>query len=274
MPANGGVPDRSGAVATVVLAHGMFSNYRACRGLALYLASLNFDCWLLDNQGHGFSEVPKPPVDFETMCLEDTGAVLDFLRAESDLPLWWVGHSGGGLAIAMFLARNPERQPQLSGMVTLASQATDAGLQRRRRVSLRLIRLLIKLLGVAPGKALGLGPENESAPVIDQWLRWSVSRRWNGTDGFDYTDKLGVITLPSLSIAAIADRFIAPESGCRKMHSLLGGEDKTYMVFGKRYGHLEDYTHARLISSRNASIDVWPAVGQWIVDRLPSASSH
>ena len=133
----------------------------------------------------------------------------------------------------------------------------------------RLFRLLIKAIGNVPGKKLGLGPEDESVAVMDQWLRWSLSRQWFGTDGFDYSDNLKVITLPSLSLAATADRLIAPESGCKKMHTLLAGDDKTFIVFGRRHGHLEDYTHARLVSSRNASVDVWPLVGQWIVDRLP-----
>lgn len=268
------LPAHGDAVAAVVLAHGMFSNYRACRGLAQYLARLNFDCWLLDYQAHGHSDKSSTPVDFETLCLHDTEATLKFLQTQTNPPLWWVGHSGGGLAIAMYLARYPERQGSLAGFVTLASQATDAGLKQSRRVQFRLFRALIRVLGKAPGKSFGLGPEDESVAVMDQWLRWSLSRRWTGADGFDYSDNLGVITVPSLSLAAIADRFIAPVSGCRKMHSLLGGDDKTFVVFGKVHGHLEDYTHARLISSRKASVDVWPLVGQWIVDRLPADQSQ
>lgn len=305
------LPARNEPVATVVLAHGMFSNYRACRGLAQYLSGLNLDCWLLDSQGHGDSQQSVTAVDFEAMCLEDTGAVLDFFdtdcKARSDhdsadgvyaqrsavsngcgsdacntmsekadsyhnggrkLPLWWVGHSGGGLAIAMYLARNPQRQRMLDGIVTMASQATDAGFNFRRRMTLRVARILVRLLRVAPGKALGLGPENESIPVMDQWLRWSLAGRWSGEDNFDYCENLGAIQIPSLSIAARADQFIAPVSGCEKMHNLLGGEDKTFMVFGKSEGYLEDYTHARLVSSRSASVDVWPVIGHWIIDRL------
>lgn len=310
------LPARNDPVATVVLAHGMFSNYRACRGLAQYLSGLDLDCWLLDSQGHGASQQSVTAVDFEAMCLDDTGAVLDFFNADLEfkdhkasadhdsaggvyahrsvvnngccsdvcntmsektdsnrcarrkLPLWWVGHSGGGLAIAMYLARNPQRQWMLDGIVTMASQATDAGFNFRRRMTLRMSRILVRLLRVAPGKVLGLGPENESMPVMDQWLRWSLAGRWSGVDNFDYCESLGAIQLPSLSIAARADPFIAPVSGCEKMHDLLGGEDKTFMVFGKSEGYLEDYTHARLVSSRNASVDVWPVIGRWIIDRL------
>ena len=255
------------AAGNVLLAHGMYSNYRACRGLAQYLARMGYHCWLLDSQGHGFSDAAAQPVDFETQCLEDSEAALDFIESQSSQQWWWVGHSGGGLAMAMYLARNPARQALLQGMVTMASQATDAGLHRSRRMTLRIIRLVINVLGVAPGKRLGLGPENESVRVMDQWLRWSLTGRWTGTDSFDYLAGLHNIQLPSLSLAAAADRFIAPASGCLRLHQHLGGTDKTYVLFGKADGYLEDYTHARLVSSRNASVDVWPLVGQWIKER-------
>lgn len=277
-------------VARVILAHGMFSNYRACRGLAQYLSKSNFDCWLLDSSGHGYSERSVSGTDFESMCLEDTHAVLDFFadsiadsvsaiaeQSSNDnlpmhlLPLWWVGHSGGGLALAMYLARNPERQGLLSGFVTMASQATDAGYNWHRRLTLRIARMLVKVLKVAPGKLLGLGPENESSAVMDQWLRWSLAGCWSGTDDFNYASSLSAIQLPSLSIAGVGDRFIAPVSGCEKMHHWLGGQDKTLRVFGKGNGHLEDYTHARLVSSRSASVDIWPVIGQWIMDRMPAS---
>lgn len=259
------------SVGTVILAHGMFSNYRSCRGLAKYLTTLNFECWLLDFQGHGYSDRPEQEPDFETMCLEDTSAVLEFFEGRSALPVWWVGHSGGGLAIAMCLARDPEKQRILSGVVTLASQASDAGFNWNRRVVLSLARVLVRSIGVAPGKLLGLGPENEFSRVMDQWLCWSLAGEWIGANNFDYNLNLSRIRIPSLSIAAVADRFIAPMSGCKKLYENLGGNDKTFIVCGKAAGCLEDYTHARVVSSRNASIDVWPVVGKWLTDHTESA---
>ena len=102
---------------------------------------------------------------------------------------------------------------------------------------------------------------------MDQWLEWSLSGRWFGAENFDYTQKLSAVHLPSLSIAASADQSIAPVSGCEKLHNWLGGSDKTFKVFGQREGYREDYTHARIVSSRNASVDVWPVVRQWMDDR-------
>jgi len=254
-------------VGNVVLAHGMFSNFRTFRGLARYLGKLNYDCWLLDSQGHGYSDTPDEEPDLESMSLADTEAVLGFVKELNGLPVWWIGHSGGGLAILMYLARNPGQQQHVSGVVMLASQATDAGLALHRRMILRCAKLLVRVLGVAPGKALRLGPENEFARVMDQWLRWSLSGHWIGAGAFDYSQRVMDIRIPSLTIAASADRFIAPASGCKKIHLKLGSNDKTFLIFGKATGYSEDYSHARVISSRAASIDVWPVIGNWLQKR-------
>ncbi len=252
-------------IGLVVLAHGMFSNYRTCRGLAKHLSACNFECWLLDSQGHGFSEKAAEEPDFETMCLEDTKAVLNFLKSRSVLPLWWVGHSGGGLAILMYLARNQGDQMQLSGIVTLASQSFGAGFTWSRRWFFRLCRIATSMAGSVPGKALRLGPENESAAVMNQWLGWSICQTWKGADGFDYKSGVGAIKLPILTLTATGDRYIAPVSGCELLHSAVGSSDKQMVCFGRRYGHLEDYTHSRVVSSRNAAIDVWPLVSEWLL---------
>lgn len=249
---------------TVILAHGMFSNYRACKGLASYLATLNYDCLLLDFQGHGFSHQANQSADLESMWLEDTKAALDFAYKLSDAPVCWIGHSGGGLAILMYLAHYPHHQNRLAGIVTLASQATDAGLIWNHRIFLQAARFILRVVRVAPGKVTGLGPENEQAHVLDQWIRWNISKQWLSGSGFDYLTRMADIRIPILGIAGVADKFIAPLSGCKKLYGSLGSEDKMFLLAGTEFGFLEDYTHARLISSHNASTDIWPLIGKWL----------
>ena len=89
-------------------------------------------------------------------------------------------------------------------------------------------------------------------------------------DGFDYLPCLADIYIPQLMIAGVGDRFIAPVSGCRKLHDSVSSKDKTFLLMGKENGFPEDYTHARVINSRSASVDVWPLIGQWLVSRVES----
>ncbi|OED42279.1 hypothetical protein AB833_06390 [Chromatiales bacterium (ex Bugula neritina AB1)] len=251
-----------------MLAHGTFSNHRSCRGLARHLSRCGFNCWLLDFQGHGISETPRIEPDFESMCLADTAAAIDYVAADStDGKTWWIGHSGGGLAILMYLARDPHRQSRLHGLITLASQATEAAAPLSNRVAIRMASLVTSVLRVAPGRLLKLGPENEFAAVMQQWYRWSLSGRWEGSDGFNYLEALKGVTVPSFSLAAAADNFIAPPAGCEKIHRCLGAVDKTYRLCGLHAGDREDYSHARIVSSRNASVDIWPRIAEWLHSR-------
>ena len=258
------------AVAAIVLNHGTFSNYRSVRGLAGYLSEQGYHCWILDCQGHGYSDKPVEHPDFETMYLQDAAAALDFVQARCKKPVWWVGHSGGGLAILMLLARHPQRQSELAGVVTIASQATDAGKGLVRRLCWSSAIVVTKVLGFAPGRIFRVGPENEFGAVMRQWFRWSLAGQWHGSDGFDYLLHLKTITLPSLTIAGAGDLVIAPVDGVRKIHQKIGSNDKSFSFASRDNGFLEDYNHARVVSSRNASREVWPLVADWISRRNQS----
>ncbi len=166
--------------AGVILAHGTFSNYRTCGGLARYLAERGHDCWLLDFEGHGCSDKVLPPADFEAMFLSGAIAAVDHIAAITEGKIHWVGHSGGGLAALMALARQPELTERMHSLVMLGSQACDAGHSVSHRTVLRLFLLLTRMLGFVPARVLRLGPENEVAEVMLQWYRWNLHAHWQG----------------------------------------------------------------------------------------------
>ncbi len=253
----------------IILTHGTFSNHRSCRGLAEHLAKQGFDCWILDMQGHGVSDKPKMEPDFETMALQDTAAVLAFIHnLYPNKKPSWIGHSGGGLSILMYLARHPEANEKIANIVCLASQATDAGLSNINRLKIHIASLFTFILGFAPGKLAKLGPENEFAAVMQQWFGWSLSGQWRGSDDFDYLTALESISIPSLNLAAAGDHFIAPASGCLKLHQAISSKDKTFLLCGRGEGFYENYTHARIISSRNASREIWTFISNWMKSRV------
>ena len=118
-----------------------------------------------------------------------------------------------------------------------------------------------------PGKAFKLGPENEFATVMDQWFDWNLKSSWCGDDGFDYLAALPNLSLDTLMMAAAKDSFIAPERGCRRIFDALSSSDKTFALCSKDQGFAEDYTHARIISSRSAATDIWPRIADWLRKR-------
>lgn len=252
----------------VVLSHGTFSNAQTCTRLALYLAGHGFDCWVLELRGHGRSEVGPVHPDFEQFSELDVPTALRAVRQHTrNAPLFWIGHSGGGLVPLMFLARHPETLAEVKGIVTLASQATDAGITWSGWAKIALSAAGNNLLGYAPGPLFKLGPENEFRGVMNQWFRWNWNGRWTGNDGFDYLKGLERINIPTLCLAGGGDRFIAPYQGCRRLYNALGGPDKQMVFCAKSEGYGEDYNHARIITSLRARREIWPTISEWLIRR-------
>jgi oxygen-independent coproporphyrinogen-3 oxidase len=251
----------------VVLTHGTFSNAAICARLADYLAGHGFDCWVLELRGHGASQRTVANSTFEAFGLLDVPAALEAVHAHTGRTAFLVGHSGGGLAFLMHLVRQPRACADVKGLVLLASQATEACATLRGRLLVAFGRLTDRVPGYTPGRALGLGPEDELRGVLTEWYRWNRTRRWTGQDGLDYLAALGDLTVPALFIAGAGDWFIAPPAGCRRLHDALGGSDKTWLLAARSEGFSEDFGHARLIASRGAQREIWPRILDWLVAR-------
>ncbi|MBX2837705.1 MAG: lysophospholipase [Gammaproteobacteria bacterium] len=261
-------PAKGQHLGPVILAHGTFSNHRSLRRLAEYLSKNGYDCWLLDFQGHGHSDPPASDPNFESMCLEDAQAALDYVRPRyPSTPVIWVGHSGGGLGILTLLCRQPETANHLKAVVTIGSQATHAAKAWKNRLIIQLSRVLTKMLRQAPGHWFKLGPEPEFGPVMAQWYHWNLNGQWLGHDGFDYVPALAHIHTPTLMLSGSGDTFIAPPEGCLHLFNSLCSKNKKYVECGLHSGFSEDYNHARLVSSRNASQEIWPIVSHWLSEQ-------
>lgn len=251
----------------VLLTHGTFSNAQVCSKLASFLADHGFDCWIVELRGHGQSQRGKSNPDFQHLADFDVPAALQAVRRWTGKSRTFLaGHSGGGLVFLMHLARNPESCKHVKGVVTLASQATEAGATSSSRIKILGLAAINNLLGCLPGPALGLGPENEFRAVMNQWFRWNWSRRWLGRDGFDYAEALRHVDVPMLLLAGVGDRFIAPVLGCQRLYDLLGSQDKRLVVCGKSTGFAEDYGHTRIIASRAARQEIWSMILTWMRD--------
>lgn len=253
----------------VVLTHGTFSNHRSCLGLANYLAGQGFACWLFEWRGHGDSERNGFIHSFDDVAEQDVPAILDAVSQRSgQTALHWIGHSGGGLIVAMWAARHPElAQRRLRSMVLLGSQATAAGASLSHRLAVLGYDWLLRWRRVAPSRAKSVGPEAESARLMRQWCQWNLRRRFDSLAGFDYLAGLANVHLPVLGVAGSGDTFIAPVAGCEALVEAFGGNDAKLELFGLATGAREDYSHNRLLLSRNASQEIWPRIAQWLEQR-------
>lgn len=255
--------------APVILTHGAFSNHRSCLALAEYLADRGFSCWIFDWRGHGGSAKASSRYTLDTIAREDVEAVIAAVRECSvGQRIQWIGHSGGGLIAAMWMARNPLRaRREFGGLVLLASQATNAASGWRNRIAVQTMSSWIACTGKLPSWLRRVGPESEEPHLMLQWSRWNLARKFSGRDGFDYMQALGAVDVPVLALSGSGDTMIAPASGCERLVDAFGGTDRTYQLCGREQGFYEDYTHERLILSRNASDEIWPLIERWLIER-------
>ena len=259
---------RAGA-GEVLLTHGTFSNSNSCSGLAGCLAARGWRCWVLDWRGHGGSGEAPRQTTLDSVARLDVPAALEAIYERAGpVPVFWIGHSGGGLIGAMWAARNIEAaRNRLRGLVMIGSQASCAGTGRRNLFAIRLIDLLISVIRSAPGHYLGMGPESENPRLMRQWCRWNMEGNFRGGDGFDYYAALKNLELPVLALCGAGDNFIAPEAGCRKLAYGFSGPDIEFHLCGIETGFTENYSHDRLVLSKPASREIWPMVARWMEKR-------
>lgn len=249
----------------IIITHGTFSNYRVCLGLAQKLAKDGFPCYVMEwpeRSGRGCMSSSK--ITFDSIAAEVVPETIEYVRNRHKSSVFWIGHSGGGLVASIYLARNPSATKKFLGLVLLASQASEAALSIKKKYKFVGLYLLVSLLGFAPGKMLKLGPENEGASIMRQWLRWNIKRRFKGLDGKNYAKSLKNINLPLLAVAGAGDSFIAPEASCSNFVKLFGSCDRTVHICGKNNNFSEDFSHSRIMMSSTASKEIWPLIADWL----------
>ncbi|WP_199103156.1 alpha/beta fold hydrolase [Aquitalea sp. ASV11] len=249
----------------LILAHGTFSNQRSCAPLASHLAARGWQCWLFDWRGHGHSDTPRRSFDFETLAMQDVPAVLRAVE-ENCAPLrpFWLGHSAGAVIAAMWLARQAPACERLAGLQMLAAQASSRQRSWAMQQKIRLISCLLPLRRQIASHWMPLATEAESSRLLRQWCRWNLQGRMQGKDGFDYLAALGRQQLPVLALAGGGDDFISPADGCQRLLDSFGSTNKRYVLCSQAQGFVEDYSHERLLLSKNAKNEIWPLLENWL----------
>jgi oxygen-independent coproporphyrinogen-3 oxidase len=105
-----------------------------------------------------------------------------------------------------------------------------------------------------------MGPEDEAALVLGDWMDWNARGSWRGGDGFDYLAALSTVRTPLLSVAGDRDRLFAPAEACAEVVERLGtpSDRKELAVVGPGLDH-----RGMLVSPR-AREECWPRVAVWL----------
>lgn len=252
----------------VFLTHGTFSNRKICDGIATYLVEKGCTCWILEWRNHGKSARSTGEFNFETIAKFDLTSTFNFLFNKLHLKnIACITHSGGGIALTMFLINNPNYTSKINSITLFGGQAFGAATQLTNRIKIMVSKYVSALLGKVPASTVGSSEHNESYFTMKQWFNWNLNENFIGENNFDYLAKMHTIRIPILSICAKGDRFIAPKIGCEKFLNAFKNEENKLQYFSKANGNLEDYNHSRVLKSQNSKKEIWPIVKDWIENK-------
>jgi pimeloyl-ACP methyl ester carboxylesterase len=292
----------------VVLVHGISSNHHFWdlapgRSLALHLAERGFDVYNVDLRGHGFArrgpqgKVQKPGWSVDDYGAFDVAAVIEHIRRTRGLDrVHYVGHSMGGMVLAVYLALNP--RPHLASAVVVASpldfRDPDPAMRRMLKNA-----WIAKLFGYTPtpmgarvlasfgekapfhGDEWVLNPENYDPDAYRQTMRRVVSPLSRGeVDQFAliarsdqefvsengrvrYRESLGNVRVPMLFFAGRADHIVSADR-VRGFYEAVGSPRKKLVVAGRENGFAGDYGHLDFGTSDLAEAEIFPRIASWL----------
>ncbi|MEQ1504578.1 MAG: alpha/beta fold hydrolase [Myxococcota bacterium] len=291
----------------VVLVHGVSSNSRFWdlapgRSLAGYLWARGFDVWNVDLRGHGVAErsedgsrlAASPTID--DYGRHDVPAVFAAVEAETGATPAYVGHSMGGMVLAVALATGGV-DPPAAVVVGSPLDFRDpdllvglglGGLQRVARIVPTPVGA--KVLAITRRStlleldALLFVPENLAREAEVSVLRTAVSPLWSGeigqlaacrgdgefrgVDGGDpYRAQLAQVDVPMLFLAGREDRIVSPDrvwTYFEAVGSALPAVDKAFVVASVANGMHADYGHLDLGVGDHAAEDVFPLIAGWL----------
>ena len=287
----------------VILCHGISSNHHFWdlspgRSLADALHADGWDVWNLDLRGHGIVERtsagrrPSTRTNLDTYGMIDVPTAIAYVRATTGQEeVAWVGHSMGGMVLAIHLARAGDAG--LSTAVVVASPLDFRDPDPLVTAAFRLAPLgparLPTPLGGRVLAALGrhaplsademlfnpeiVAPEARRAQleaVVSPMMRGEVRQLGRvrhgelvGDDGLVYRDALGAIDLPMYFLAGRADR-IAPPDRVRGYFDAVGSADRRFEVASRADGWRGDYGHLDFGCSDLAATEVFPRIAAWL----------
>ncbi|MGP9545335.1 alpha/beta fold hydrolase [Psychrobacter sp. AOP7-B1-25] len=278
----------------IFLTHGTFSDKQTCLKIAEYLAGLGHHCYIMEWRGHGDSSLSKEKFNFETVATYDYEATFRYFFEELKLDnLHCVTHSGGGVGLTMFLVQNPSYINKVNSISMFACQAFGAIKDSTSYAKILSAKIVTRLVGFIPAKQFKVGPFNESYYTMTQWYDWNLRKNFKssflkkssfdinetnidevnksihqqtntGDDFIDYRHHMPKITIPIYSISAKGDNFISPTRGCRLFFDGFNNSANVFREYSLSNGDLDDYTHSRIMISRNAATEIWPTVTAWI----------
>ncbi|MEZ4321573.1 MAG: alpha/beta hydrolase [Myxococcota bacterium] len=298
----------------VLLCHGISSNGRFWdlephRSLVRYLHDRGYDVWNLDLRGHGDAlrtEAGSRQRDGWTVDdygMRDLPAAITYVREQTGAErIHYVGHSMGGMVLAVYLANTPE--PPLASAVLVGSPLDFRDPDLLLEALMNAGGPVMKMLPTLPTPALArvavpfrrsmvLGtdtllhnPDNMArrpearmlASVVSPLSRGEVEQfalarqggehpgEFQSMDGSVlYRQALGDVSVPMLFVAGRADRIVSPDR-VKAYFDAVGSTDKAFLMASRANGMHADYGHLDLGLGDHVEEDLFVPIEAWLAE--------
>lgn len=272
---------RSNPIGTILFIHGSIENGRIFyskkgEGIAPYLASKGFQCFVLDLRARGKS-TPSLHENFNfnqnEMLVEDFPVVFEFIRGFSGGPISLISHSWGGVLLNTFLLKFPKWIPQIRSMVHVSSKRRISVINLQRVFYIDLMwtalgSLLLYSKGYLPKD--WYGPEGESRGTLKDTQKWVYSKDW-----IDPTDKENYRSLakkeklpPALYLTGKADKCLGHIRDVTAFARESGHNPEDILYLSKETGFKQDYDHINILTSKLALEDHFPKIYHFLTKHL------
>ncbi len=267
------------------------------------LQRAGYDVWLMDLRGRVDAEDTGYWLGRHTYTYSideyikyDLDAALEYvLNKTGAAKVNYVGHSMGG--IVMYSRLGSMQEDRVANMVAIASPMSFLpytkwmfNLYRMRNAMVlfpvipirpsALVASFVPESFFAPFANAFYNPENTDTLVKKQLLRKSVnniSKReikqflemtergelYSADGKISYTDNLKNVKLPVYLVAGRRDELADP-AVIRDVWERLGSKDKTFEVFSRAQGLVDDYGHTDLVFGKKAHTEVHPKIIEWL----------
>jgi predicted alpha/beta hydrolase len=264
----------------VFLLHGSVENgkifYSASgKGFAFYLANQGYDVYVGDLRGRGKStpKINKNSEYGQTEAItEDIPAFIQKIcDIRGDVPQMWGAHSWGGVLLSSYLARFPEKQHLVKGMVCFGVKRMVEVKNFKKTLQIDLFwktfaQVIAKVFGYLPALEMKIGSDNETRKSLREGASWVKKSAWiDPSDSFNYGKAIKKIEHPAtLFLTGANDTCLGNPEDVQLFMSEVGGEKNVFRTIGKKQGYKYDYDHIDLITHPEASIDHFPEILNWM----------
>lgn len=264
---------------TVFFLHGVIENGRIFyskknKGLAPFLASQGYDCYVADLRGRGES---KPAINAlsnygQTEAIkEDIPHFLEKIKQlTGSYPDYWIGHSWGGVLLNSYLARNPNMIESIKACAYFGTKRSLFNRHPSRFFQANILWYFLapklsKKHGYLPAKKLKWGSDSETRKSLRQSIEWAKPSSWvDSDDHFDYAAALKEAYLPpTLHIAGVKDKALAQPIDIKEFMKESGKGIQKISVYGQKHGHKHNYGHIDMLTHKHAQHDQFQDVISW-----------